>query len=230
MSEGVPAGTPSFFVRNREEPAWRWRGRGPMVRPPRPPAGRFHMTSSQASQPTTPIRVRPAELRDMPAVQAIYAEAVETLLATWDEVPLSLADMTARFEARTAAGYPFLVAEDADGTVAGYVATGPFHALSGWRFTLEHSIYVGSGWRGRGVGAALLSAVIADARRRGFRMLVAGISRPGGEASLTFHERFGFKLAGVLPNTGYKNGQWLDAQYLVLDLAPAHPGGARAKD
>lgn len=188
------------------------------------------MTVPETIPKGPPIRVRRAELRDIEAVQAIYAAAVETLLATWDETPVTVGEMTARFEARTAAGYPFLVAEvsspDGGDTVAGYVATGPFHSLSGWRYTLEHSIYVASPWRCHGIGAALLGAVIEEARRRGFRMLIAGISRPGGEASLTFHERFGFKLAGILPNTGYKNGQWLDAQYLVLDLAPDHPGGA----
>ncbi len=128
--------------------------------------------------------------------------------------------MKARWSNATSKGYPFLVAANADDPlhVAGYAYAGTFHPQSGFRYSVEHSIYVAETARCRGIGTELLQALIRECEARGIRQMIAGISAPGGEASLKLHESAGFKMAGRLPAVGRKHGQWLDALYLVRPL------------
>lgn len=168
----------------------------------------------------TAIEIIPADERHIPAITAIYAKAVIETLVTWDEEACDEAAIHARWKKAIGNGYPFLVAVSSQDSsqIAGYAYAGSFHAQSGFRYTVENSIYVAETVRRRGVGSKLLEALIAECQARGFRQMIAGISRPGGEASLRLHEAAGFKLAGVLPGVGRKHGQWLDALYLVRPL------------
>ncbi len=163
-------------------------------------------------------RIRPADLRDMPAITEIYADAVATSRATWDEIAPDTAAMTATYAARTVAGYPYLVAETHNGNVVGYACGSAFHPQTGWRYTLEDSIYIAKDAQRQGIGGKLLIALIEDAASRGFRQMVAGISMPGGDGSIAFHKSLGFHKVGEFPNTGWKNGQWLSAVYLQRAL------------
>ena len=162
--------------------------------------------------------IRPAEPKDLEAITAIYTDAVENSVVTWDYDAPTIEEMRCRYEERTKDGYPFLVAEGADGKIAGYTCGGPFHPQSGFRFTIENSVYVAGDCRRQGLGRKLLEALIEEATARGFRHMIAGISNPGGEASLAFHEALGFKMAGALPHVGWKHGKWLSAVYLHRPL------------
>ncbi|MEO1207307.1 MAG: N-acetyltransferase family protein [Pseudomonadota bacterium] len=183
-----------------------------------------------------PTIVRPATLNDLPVVQAIYANAVKSSAATWDETVPSLDAVRKKFQQLNSAGYPYLVAQGqsapgsgeqnftetlttkAPADIVGFAYAGPFHHQSGWRYTAEHSIYVSQDQHGQGIGRTLLAALMDELRHKGFRTLIAGVSRPGAEASLAFHKAMGFVECGVLPNTGFKDGQWLDVVYLTYDF------------
>ncbi len=162
--------------------------------------------------------IRSAEVNDLPAITEIYADAVENSVVTWDYEAPDSAEMRRRFDQKIASGYPFIVADNADRTIAGYATGGPFHPQSGFRFTIENSIYVASNCRRQGLGRKLLEALIEEATARGFRHMIAGISLPGGEASLAFHEALGFEQVGELPKVGWKHGKWLSALYLHRPL------------
>lgn len=162
--------------------------------------------------------IRPAEVRDLPAITAIYADAVESSTATWDDVAPDLQAMTTLYEARVAAGFPYFVAEEEDGRIIGYVCGSAFHPQTGWRYSIEDSIYVARGAQRRGIGRLLLEALIEEATARGFRQMFAGISMPGGDASLAFHEALGFRKAGEFVSAGWKHGAWLTAVYLQRAL------------
>lgn len=164
--------------------------------------------------------IRHAQMRDLPQVTEIYADAVTASRATWDETAPDLAAMTALYSARTAAGYPYLVAESEDGRLAGYACGSGFHPQTGWRYSVEDSIYVAPGAQRRGIGRQLLEALIEEATKRGFRQMIAGISMPGGDGSLAFHQALGFCKVGEFPDTGWKDGQWLSAVYLQRALGP----------
>lgn len=151
--------------------------------------------------------IRTATLADLPAITAIYDEAVRTGTATFELEPPGLDEMTRRFTTLTSNGFPYLVA-DAGGHVAGYAYAGPFRPRAAYRFTVENSIYVAPDWQGKGVGRALLQALIAACEAQGFRQMIAVISR--SDASIALHTAAGFEMIGTLRGVGRKHGKWLD--------------------
>lgn len=172
---------------------------------------------AEATQPA--LTVRDAVGADLPAITAIYADAVLHGTATYELAPPSESEMRARFTALTAGEYPYIVAEDAEGTVLGYAYAGPFRPRPAYRFIVEDSVYLAPGAQGRGIGPLLLAALIERCRTAGFRQVVSviGDGHPGS-ASIKLHTRLGFSDAGVLRGTGYKLGRWLDTAMMQLAL------------
>ncbi|MDN5600809.1 MAG: N-acetyltransferase family protein [Brachybacterium sp.] len=160
-------------------------------------------------------------------IAAIYNHAVEHTTAIWNERLVDAADRAAWLAERQGSGFPVLVALEDDGTVLGYATYGPWRPHDGYRHTVEHSLYVREGLRGRGTGSALLTALLERARAQGIHVMVAGIDA-SNEGSVRLHERFGFTRVGVLPQVGTKFGRWLDLAFLqlVLDQAPPAGGGS----
>lgn len=124
--------------------------------------------------------------------------------------------MTAWLAAREAGGFPVIVAE-ADGRVAGYASFGPFRTGEGYRFTVEHSVYVAHWARRRGVARLLMERLIAEARLRGLRRMVGGVSADQ-TASLALHRAVGFEEQGRLGGVGVKFGRPLDLVLMVRPL------------
>lgn len=152
----------------------------------------------------------------MPAILEIYNDAVLHTTATYDLEPQSLEQRTAWFEQRTRQGFPVLVAEVA-GTLAGFGAYGPFRDKPGYRYTVEHSVYVATTTRGRGIGRALLTELIRLARAAGNHAIVGGIDAEN-EGSLRFHLALGFVEVGRLQQVGRKFDRWLDVIFVELLL------------
>jgi len=164
------------------------------------------------------IALRPATADDLDAITAIYRDAVANGTASYELEPPSRAEMAARFEALKGGGFPYLVA-DAAGAVLGYAYAGPFRPRPAYRFVVEDSIYVDPAAKGRGLGARLLSGLIAESTALGFRQMVAviGDGRPDSP-SVRLHERLGFRHAGLLQGSGYKHGRWLDTVFMQLAM------------
>ena len=162
------------------------------------------------------ISIRDATRVDAAAILPIHNHAVLATTAVWNEGESDLAGREAWLAGRIAAGFPVLVAE-VEGAVAGYASFGDFRAWDGYRFTVEHSIYVDRAYHRRGVGRALLEALIARARAAGKHAMIAGIEA-GNEGSLALHRSLGFYEVGRLPEVGAKFGRWLDLVFLQLTL------------
>jgi L-amino acid N-acyltransferase YncA len=145
----------------------------------------------------------------MTAVQRIYAHHVLHGLATFEEIPPSVHEIMVRRVSVLAAGLPYLVAER-HGEVIGYSYATSFRARSGYRFTIEDSVYVADGLSGKGIGSALLGALISRCERGPWRQMIAVIGDSANAASIAVHRRFGFELVGTLPSTGLKLGRWVD--------------------
>lgn len=165
------------------------------------------------------VRVRAATDADLPAIAAIYAHWVLHGPATFEEVPPSEAEMTARRTKVLAAGLPYLAAE-IDGTLVGYAYATVYRERSAYRFTAEDSIYVHPDFNRKGVGAALLGALIERCESLGCRQMVAVIGDSANSPSIRLHERFGFEAAGVLKSVGFKFGRWLDTVRMQRALGP----------
>ncbi len=151
--------------------------------------------------------VRDARRSDIPTIAAIYRPFVETTTATFEIVPPDEAEMARRRDAVLERGLPYLIAE-LEGYIVGFCYASQFRPREGYRFTVEDSIYVRPDCIGHGVGKALLTRLILACRDRGCHSMVAcicGVNVP----SFSLHTSLGFRQAGLLPEAGYKFGEWL---------------------
>ena len=161
--------------------------------------------------------IRPATGDDIAAITAIYRPAVLAGTASFELDPPSEAEMLSRYRALVGGGYPYLVAEGG-GAVLGYAYANAYRPRPAYRYTVEDSVYVAPNAQGRGVGRALLAALIGRASDAGFRRMVAVIGDSAQHASIALHRRAGFISCGTLPAVGYKFGRWLDVVLMQLPL------------
>ena len=166
--------------------------------------------------------IRDSRADDLPAIRAIYAHWVTHGLASFELDPPAQAEMERRRAEVLRAGYPYLVAER-DGAVCGYAYASAYRTRPAYRFAVENSVYVAPGALRGGMGAALLSALVAACEARGFRLMVAVIGDSANLASIGLHRRAGFARAGLLPAIGWKHRRWVDS---VLMTRPLGPGAA----
>jgi len=156
--------------------------------------------------------LRDARPEDLPDLLAIYNDAVLNTTAIWNETPVDLANRQTWFELRAAQGYPILVAVD-DSGVLGYASFGDWRPFEGFRYTVEHSVYVRGDQRGKGLGPVLMEALIERARAGDKHVMVAAIES-GNAASIRLHERLGFVVTGQMAQVGVKFGRWLDLTFM----------------
>jgi phosphinothricin acetyltransferase len=162
-----------------------------------------------ASHDSVLPRVRDVAPGDFDAIARIYSHYVENALATFEEIAPSADDMRARHAAIAAVGLPYLVAE-MDGKLAGYAYASTYRPRSAYRHTIEDSVYVADGFNGRGIGLALLAALIERCERGPWRQMIAVIGNSGNAGSIALHARLGFEHVGVLRDVGFKHGRWVD--------------------
>ncbi|MGW0067137.1 N-acetyltransferase family protein [Streptosporangium sandarakinum] len=167
--------------------------------------------------PTLETIVRPAAPADLSAVAGIYTHYVVSSVATFEETPPPVADWLNRLGDLADRGLPFLVAEVA-GEVAGYAYATPWRPKPAYRHTVEDSIYLAPDHTGRGLGGALLGALVERSERAGARQMIAVIADTGSEASAALHRRFGFSAVGLLTKVGHKHGRWIDTLLMQREL------------
>lgn len=160
--------------------------------------------------------IRDATTGDLPGILEIHNEAIANSTAIWDETLADLDERRRWLDDRRADGFPVLVA-DVDGAVAGYASYGVWRAKSGYRYTVENSVYVHVDHHRRGIATALMTALIERARAGGIHVIVASVES-SNTTSVALHERFGFRIVAQMPEVGRKFGRWLDMTYLQLTL------------
>jgi L-amino acid N-acyltransferase YncA len=126
-------------------------------------------------------------------------------------------ELVTRFEAYAADDYPVLAVLGEDERVLGFGAVHAFHPADSFRRTGEIGYFLHPDATGHGIGTALLDHLIAGARRRGIRTLLASISSRN-EQSLAFHRRRGFVEVGRFRAVGEKFGQDFDVVYMQRDI------------
>jgi len=166
------------------------------------------------------VYIRPAGPADIPAITQIYSHAVEYGTASFELDPPDEAEMARRMNDLSSNGFPYIVAE-LDGMLAGYAYAGSFRARLAFRPTIENSVYVGTSMHRRGVGRALLAALIEAAAALGFRQMIAVIGDSSKQAaSIGLHKAAGFRHVGILEDIGFKHGRWLDSVLMQRALGP----------
>jgi L-amino acid N-acyltransferase YncA len=161
--------------------------------------------------------VRPAAAQDLPAIQSIYAHHVLHGLASFEETPPDLAEMRRRFDDITGQGLPYLAVEE-KGEILGYGYCSLYRTRSAYRYTLEDSVYVRQGLHRKGIGKAILQALIERCTALNYRQIIAVIGDSANAGSINLHASLGFVRAGNLRSTGFKFGRWVDSVLMQLPL------------
>ncbi|HSF85354.1 MAG TPA: GNAT family N-acetyltransferase [Acidimicrobiia bacterium] len=167
----------------------------------------------------TSVTLRPAMIEDAASIAAIFGHYVTHTVISFQETAPSTADWAQRIDTAAAEAMPFLVAETTGGVV-GYAYASPWKTYAGYRHTIEDSVYVDHAHVGRGVGRALLEALIRECRSAGYEQMIAVISlTPNvGTASIELHRRLGFGDVGTLRKVGSKHGHRIDTHVMQLEL------------
>ena len=165
----------------------------------------------------TESNIRAASDADIPAITAIYNDAVANTVAVWNDDIVDEENRRSWLQGYQVPGTCALVAEDAAGALLGYATYGEFRHYDGFRHTVENSIYVDGTRRAGGVGTALMQALIEHARDNGKHVMVAAIEG-GNTASIRLHAKVGFEECGTVRQVGTKFGRWLDMTLMQLML------------
>ncbi|MCT8972300.1 GNAT family N-acetyltransferase [Microbaculum marinisediminis] len=169
--------------------------------------------------PDRDLTIRPATPDDSAAIAAIYADAVQSGTASFELTPPDATAMGQRLAALLDGGFPYLVAQSG-GTIVGYAYAGAYRPRPAYRFTVEDSVYVARPAHGRGVGRALLAALIAEAEACGFRQMIAVIGDEASAGSIALHKAMGFDLVGTFKAVGWKFGRWRATVLMQRALGP----------
>jgi L-amino acid N-acyltransferase YncA len=152
-----------------------------------------------------PITFTPLTDENWPAAAGIYAAGIAGGNATFEPEPPSWEEWS-----RTRAGTPGVVACGAEAEVLGWAALSRVSARAVYRGVGAVSIYVDPAHTGRGVGRALLLALVDASERAGYWTVEAGIF-PENAASVALHLSCGFELVGVRKRVGQMpDGRWRD--------------------
>ena len=161
--------------------------------------------------------------RHSAAILAIFNEAIVNSTALYDYKLRTDADMDAWFDGKERRNYPVICAENDAGELLGFASYGQFRERPAYKYTVEHSVYVDARFRGLGVGRRLLETTIEAARAQDYHVLVGGIDASNA-VSIKLHETLGFTACGIVKQSGFKFGRWLDLAFYQLILStPAAP-------
>ncbi len=153
--------------------------------------------------PPLAVEIRPLQPADWPAVERIYALGIATENATFETATPSWADWDRGHHL-----FGRLVALDG-GEVVGWAALSPVSRRPAYAGVAENSIYIDPARQRRGIGRALLAALVAESEAHGIWTIQNSIF-PENQASIVLHERAGFRVVGRRERIGQLNGVWRD--------------------
>ena len=135
------------------------------------------------------ITIRTAREEDLPALLEIYNHVILTTTAVYHYQPHTFEMRKAWYDARVQEGYPVFVAES-EGKVVGFSSYGPFRPWPAYKYTMENSVYVAEGQRGKGIGKLLIEPLIKSARAKDVHVIIAVIDA-SNDASVRLHRKIG---------------------------------------
>lgn len=153
--------------------------------------------------------IRDAVPSDLPSIRAIYNHYVLNTVVTFDEEEMTLRATRHKFTSARRLGMPYIVAVSPTKQILGYAYVFPWKEKAAYRYTVENSIYLGPASTGKGLGRALLGALIERSREAGLKEIIAVIADGGAEASIALHKEFGFVEGGHMGKVGFKFGRWI---------------------
>jgi phosphinothricin acetyltransferase len=169
----------------------------------------FHLRRMDPPEPGFAYEIRPATIADLPDVRQIYNHYVTNTMVTLDTRTRTLRTWRAKFAYLSKLGLPFLVAVSPTGQVLGYALCEPWNQKRSARSTAEESIYLRPASTQKGLGRALLTALMEAGRQAGLKQMLAVIADSGAEASVALHRSLGFKETGRMGKVAFKFDRWI---------------------
>ena len=157
--------------------------------------------------PSAELTVRDARADDAAAIATIYNQGIIDRIATLETVERTPEERVAWLAAR-GPRHPVLVAEQ-HGLVVGWGSLNQFNPRKAYDYVADFSVYVERAWRGKGVGSALLRALITRAKHLGYHKLVLS-AFPWNALGMALYEKYGFRTVGTYKEQGLLDGQWVD--------------------
>ena len=177
-----------------------------------------HLRKQPEPEAPFAFTIRDAVAADLPMIRAIYNHYVLNSVVTFDEQPVTLRALRAKFSAAKKLGMPYIVAVSPSGQILGYAYVYPWKAKAAYRFTVENSIYLGPASTGKGLGNALLGSLIEKSKEAGLKEIIAVIADKGAEASIALHKRYGFTEGGHMGKVGFKFDRWIGTVLMQKSL------------
>ena len=162
------------------------------------------------------IIIRHANNSDLHAILDIVNNAILNTTANYSYEPQSLEMQQQWFDLKQHHHFPVIVAQVGH-EVIGFGTYGTFRERFGYRFTVEHSVYVTTDFIAKGIGSQLLSELIRLATAQNYHVMIGGIDA-GNKESIAFHKKFGFVECGIITEAAFKFDKWLDLLFMQLIL------------
>jgi L-amino acid N-acyltransferase YncA len=178
----------------------------------------FHLRRLDPPEADFAYEIRPARAEDLPDVRHIYNHYVTNTMVTLDTETRTLRTWRAKFAYLQRLHLPFLVAVSPSGQVLGYALCEPWIQKRAYRFTAEESIYLRPASTGKGLGRALLTALMAAGKEAGLKQLLAVIADGGAESSIGLHRSLGFKETGRMGRVAFKFDRWIGTVMMQRSL------------
>jgi phosphinothricin acetyltransferase len=165
--------------------------------------------------------INDASQADLAEIFGIYNEVIRNSTAVYTEIEFTEERGAAWFEAKSAVGFPVIVARDQSG-ITGFGTFGEFRAPPCYRNSVEHSVHVRADRRGSGIGRKLVIELMGRAAAMHKHVMIAGIDADN-TVSIKLHKSLGFIDVGHFHQVGFKFGRWLDLVFLQCLLPATHP-------
>jgi L-amino acid N-acyltransferase len=167
--------------------------------------------------------IKPCSEKHLPVIMEIFNDAILHSTALYDYKIRTIEMVHAWYIHKKKGNYPVIGLFDEKDTLLGFATYGPFRERPAYKYTVEHSVYVHPDSRGKGYGTILLRTILKKAEEQDYHVVIGGIDA-SNTVSRKLHEKEGFTFCGLIQQSGYKFGQWLDLAFYQLILkTPQHP-------
>lgn len=160
--------------------------------------------------------IRDAKRQDASEIANIYNYYVTNTVVTFEEAPVSVADMSQRIQETLTIGLPWLVAEN-DNEIVGYAYASKWKGRCAYRYSVEVTVYLSHLATSQGWGSQLYQQLFKQLKQTSVHAAIGGIALPN-DASIALHEKFGMKKVAHFEEVGFKFNQWVDVGYWQIKL------------
>ena len=158
------------------------------------------------------ITIRDYKSEDAKSILDIINYNILNSTAIYDYNERTLETLISTFDEKLKKGFPIITATS-DDKVVGFGYYSEFRFRDGYKFTVEHSVYVSNDFHGKGIGKLLLHELIDLATKQKLHTMIAVIDSEN-QSSVEFHEKFGFKTVAIIKETGFKFDRWLHSVFM----------------